>query len=36
MPRLRSALALIALVLWAGLSTPAMARPSADAVQGDL
>ena len=31
MPRFRSVLAVIALLLWAGLSTPAMARPSADA-----
>jgi len=31
MPRLRPVLALLALLLWAGLSTPSMARPSADA-----
>ncbi len=31
MPRLRSALALFALILWASFTTPALARPSADA-----
>lgn len=31
MPRFRSVLAAMALLVWAGLSTPAMARPSADA-----
>lgn len=31
MPGLRSAITLLVLILWAGLSTPAMARPSADA-----
>ena len=30
MPRLRSALALFALILWASFTTPALARPSAD------
>ncbi len=31
MPHLRSVLAVLALLLWAGLSTPSLARPSADA-----
>jgi len=31
MPRMRSAITLLVLILWAGLSTPVMARPSADA-----